>query len=107
MAAECTNDFIYEQNLKTGQLEWFGKAVETFRDLLGDLPSTDTAFEKMIHPEDRDRIVGAMKRHIWNQEPFREEYRMIGKNGDIIDLLDLKGFVSGVKKGNRINGLAP
>ncbi len=64
VAAESTNDFIFEENFKTGQLEWFGKAIEKLRDLLGEIPYTETAFEKMIHPEDRDRIVEEVKKHI-------------------------------------------
>jgi PAS domain S-box-containing protein len=87
VVAESTNDFIFEENFETGQLEWFGKAIEKLKDQLGEIPHTETAYEKMIHPDDRDRIVGEVKRHIWSREPFREEYRLIGKDGNILDLL--------------------
>ncbi len=87
VVAESTNDFIFEENFQTGQLEWFGKAIEKLRDLLGEIPYTETAFENRIHPEDRERVVGEVKRHVWSREPFREEYRLIGKDGNVLDLL--------------------
>ena len=87
VVAESTNDFIFEENFMTGRLEWFGKAIEKLKDLLGEIPYTEIDFENRIHPEDRDRIVGEVKRHIWSREPFREEYRLIGKDGNILELL--------------------
>ena len=86
VVAESTNDFIFEEHFKTGRLEWFGKAVEKLKDLLGEIPYTEKAYEKMIHPEDHDRVIEAIKRHMWSQEPFRQEYRLIGKDGNILFL---------------------
>ena len=86
IVAESTNDFIFEWNLKSGQMEWFGTTVEKLKDLLDEIPQTVTAYEKMVHPEDHDRLVVATQRHLDKQEPFLEEYRIIGKEGKIIHL---------------------
>lgn len=86
VVAESTNDFIYEWNLKSGQMEWFGTAVEKLKDLLDEIPQTVTAYEKMVHPEDHDRLLSATRRHLDKQEPFLEEYRIIGKGGRTIYL---------------------
>ncbi len=87
IVAESTNDFIFEQNLITGQIEWFGNAIEKLRDLLGEIPHTTRAYKKLIHPQDQDRVITMFRRRIRSREPFREEYRLIGKGGKIISLL--------------------
>ncbi|OGP49486.1 MAG: hypothetical protein A2Y79_09270 [Deltaproteobacteria bacterium RBG_13_43_22] len=84
IAAESTNDFIYEWNLETGQVDWFGKAVDRLGDILGELPLTNAAFVKKINPEDLERITEAVRRHLRQGEPHMEEYRLIGKDGNII-----------------------
>jgi len=84
VVAESSNDFFYEWNLKSDQLEWFGKAIEKLREIFGEIPQTATDFEKIIHPEDRDRIIEAIRRQIEERKPYREEYRLIGKEGKII-----------------------
>jgi PAS domain S-box-containing protein len=87
IVAENTNDFIFEQDFATGQLEWFGTAIEKLRDLFGEIPHTEAAYEKLIHPEDHDRIVEEIRRHIRNRKPFQQEYRLVGRDGKILYLL--------------------
>ncbi|MBI5606005.1 MAG: HD-GYP domain-containing protein [Deltaproteobacteria bacterium] len=67
-------------------MDWFGRAVEKLKELLDEIPQTVTVYEKMVHPEDHDRLVAATQRHLDKQEPFLEEYRIIGKGGKIIYL---------------------
>ncbi len=87
VAAESSNDFIYEWNLESGQVDWFGKAVERLNDMLGDLPNTSVAFVKKIHPEDLERITQAVRRHLKQGDPHLEEYRLVGKDGDLIHII--------------------
>ncbi len=84
VAAESSNDFIYEWNLESGQVDWFGKAVERLGEMLGELPDTHLAFVKKIYPEDLERITKAVRRHLKQGEPHLEEYRLVGKEGNII-----------------------
>jgi PAS domain S-box-containing protein len=84
VVAECSNDFIFEWDFKSGQVDWFGDPVERFSTFLGELPVTATSFERIIHPEDSDRISAAFNRHLERGDLYREEYRMIGKNGNIV-----------------------
>jgi len=86
IAAESSNDFIYEWDLNTGQLEWFGAATERLNYLFSELPVTTAAFEKSIHPEDYERISQAVRRQVRYGEPYRQEYRLIGKTGDIFHI---------------------
>ncbi len=84
--AESTSDFIFEWNLKSGQMEWFGQALEKLKDLLSEIPQTITAYQKMVHPEDLDRLIAATQQNLEKQGPFLEEYRIIGKGGQTIYL---------------------
>ncbi len=84
VAAESANDFIYEWDLQSGRVNWFGKAVERLGDMLGELPDTNAVFVKEIYPEDLERITQATIRHLKQGDPHLEEYRLVGKDGDII-----------------------
>ncbi len=77
IAAECGNDLIYEWNLKSSVLEWWGD-IEA---CLGYRPRTLEVFEKALHPEDHDRVMGAVQRHLDKGEPFAQEYRVRAKDG--------------------------
>ena len=39
---------------------------------------------RLLHPEDRDRVLAANRRHISTAEPFDEEYRLIARDGSIV-----------------------
>ena len=84
--AESSNDFIFEWNLKSGQMEWYGQATEKFKDLLSEIPQTITAYQKIVHPEDLDRLIAATQQNLKKQGSFLEEYRIIGKGGQTIYL---------------------
>ncbi len=86
VVAESSNDFILEWNLKSGQMEWFGQAVEKLKDLLSEIPQTITAYRKIVHPEDLDGLIVATQQNLKKQGAFREEYRIIDKRGHTIYL---------------------
>ncbi len=86
IAAESSNDFIYEWDLESGHIDWSGTAGEKLTHILGELPRTAVDFDKRIHPEDHERISRAVINHLKNKGPYLEEYRMIGKDGNIVHL---------------------
>jgi PAS domain S-box-containing protein len=40
-------------------------------------------FQKLLHPEDRDRVLEAIRRATANAEPIEQEYRMLARDGSI------------------------
>ena len=61
-------------------------AVDKLGHILGELPVTAADFVKRIHPEDHERFSETVRNHLKQGDPYLEEYRMIGKDGNIIHL---------------------
>ena len=40
-------------------------------------------FRRMLHPDDCGRVMAAIQRHLETHEPYRQEYRIVDKNGAI------------------------
>jgi two-component system, cell cycle sensor histidine kinase and response regulator CckA len=81
VAAECGNDLIYEWDIRTGTLEWFGPVDERLGFQHGDIPRTMEAWDRLIHPEDRQAVAAGIERHLRNRDSFQGEYRIRCKDG--------------------------
>ena len=81
VAAECGNDLIYEWDIRTGALEWFGPVDERLGFQHGDIPRTLEAWERLIHPEDRAPMAAGIERHLRSRDSFQGEYRIRCKDG--------------------------
>jgi signal transduction histidine kinase len=84
LAAHCASDSIYEADLATGRLEWFGHDTLRF----GELTPTLETWEQAIHPEDRARVMEAFDRTVKTGEPFRQAYRLPGAGGTVLHVTD-------------------
>ncbi|MEW6187940.1 MAG: PAS domain S-box protein [Thermodesulfobacteriota bacterium] len=84
IAAESSNDFIYEWDIESDRLEWFDSADERLQAIFEEIPVAIAAFAQYIHPDDYGRVSEAVRRQVRYGEPYNEEYRLIGKKGNII-----------------------
>ncbi len=84
IAAESATDLIYEWDLVTDKMEWFGDIDGRLGYAPGELPGMRVAWERLIHPEDRGRVLRAVERHVESGEPYFEEYRVLQKDGTIL-----------------------
>jgi PAS domain S-box-containing protein len=57
----------------------------------------------VVHPEDRDRVMAADRRHYKAGEPLTEEYRVIGRNGGTVWVLDEAALVRDEQGGPRFS----
>jgi diguanylate cyclase (GGDEF)-like protein len=78
--AEISNGLIYEWDIESGSVGWFADVDEELRYAPGGFPRTREAWESILHPDDHDRVVTAVERHLRTGEPFCEEYRV--RHGD-------------------------
>jgi len=81
VGAESASDLIWEWDILRGRLEWFGDIDGMLGYVPGEFPRTIEAWERIIHPEDHDRVMTALERHLKTREPYHEEYRVERKDG--------------------------
>jgi PAS domain S-box-containing protein len=81
VAARFSNDLIYEWDIPTGRLEWFGPIDERLGFTDGDIPRTVEAWEALIHPDDAPRVKAAIERHFAGLGHYDEEYRVLTRSG--------------------------
>jgi len=88
VAAENVTDIIWQWNMATGELDWYGEIDKLLGYGPGEFPHTLEAWEGVIHPEDRDHVLAALGKHLKEGEPYRQEYRVLRKDGTISFWLD-------------------
>jgi PAS domain S-box-containing protein len=81
IAAECSTDLIWEWDMAKGTLAWFGKIDEMLGYTPGGFPRTIEAWEQVIHPDDHDRVMEALNRHLKDREPYCVKYRFLKQDG--------------------------
>ncbi len=89
-AAECASDLIYEWDLRTNFLEWFGCVDELLGYAQGEFPRTLDAWEGALHSDDHDRVMAEVEQHLKTRMPFCMEYRIVRKNGAILYWTDCR-----------------
>jgi len=88
LAAECATDLIYEWDLASGDIEWLGNVNGATGTDHGGLPRTQEERRQTIHPDDRERVDAALRRHLATGEAFREEYRVVRPDGEALHWTD-------------------
>ncbi len=80
-AGKAAYDLIYEWDVATDSLRWFGDIDELLGYRKGDISRDITAWLELIHPEDRDGLTDAVELHRTSSEPIRYEYRVRHRDG--------------------------
>ncbi|MDH7487704.1 MAG: PAS domain-containing protein [Anaerolineae bacterium] len=81
LAAQSASDLIWEWDIANGRLDWFGAIDELLGYAPGEFPRTIEAWEGIIHPDDHDRVMATLDRHLKAGAPYVEEYRVRCKDG--------------------------
>jgi PAS domain S-box-containing protein len=82
IAAENGSDVVWIWDLRTNQIGASG-ALERLLASPEDAPRTFDEFRRMLHPDDCGRVMAAIQDHLETHEPYRQEYRIVDKNGAI------------------------
>ena len=103
IAAESASDLIYEWDIETGIVLWFGHVDEHLQYEKGGFPRTRAAWNSILHPLDRDRVQASVDRylsapHTW-AAPFFQEYRVQCQRGGLLHWID-RGKAVLDKQGN-------
>jgi len=81
VAAECGNDLIYEWDMASGVLEWFGPIDERLGYKHGEIARNLEGWESLLHPDDRNYVMTAIEKHQRGRTPFLAEYRVRCRDG--------------------------
>lgn len=83
VAASSASDLIYEWEIPTGVMRWYGDVERQLGYGENEFPQTFEGWTGIIHPEDRKRVLEAVDRHLFTRAPFQEEYRVLRKDGAV------------------------
>ena len=81
LAAQMASDLIYEWDLATDSLKWFGDIDQALGYQPGEFPHTLEAWAERVHPEDRDRVAAAIERYRTSTGQLHEVYQIMRKDG--------------------------
>ncbi|WP_332997972.1 sensor histidine kinase [Microcoleus sp. A006_D1] len=92
IAAESASDLIYEWDIETGIVLWFGHIDELLEYEKGGFPRTRAAWNTILHPIDRYRVQAAVDRYLSAPDssaaPFFQEYRVQCQGGGLLYWID-------------------
>ena len=82
LAIRGSGDGLWDWNILTNEVYY----APRFKEILGyqdwEMPNHFSSFESRLHPEDRDRILEAIQKHLERRVPYDLEYRLRTKTGD-------------------------
>ena len=88
LAAQATNDVLWDWNPTTGHIHWGESSREVFGREPEDMGDFDTWAER-IHPDDREQVVKSIYQVAESkQDTWSSEYRFLCKDGAYRDVLD-------------------
>ncbi|MBN2588974.1 MAG: PAS domain S-box protein [Sedimentisphaerales bacterium] len=94
IAAKLASDLIWELDVKTGLMEWFGDIDGKLGYEKGEFPRTLQAWESIIHPDDYRGVINRKEGHIKGIKPFDTEYRVKRKDGKFLYWTDCGTIIS-------------
>ncbi|AUN98402.1 hypothetical protein C0V70_09845 [Bacteriovorax stolpii] len=83
---------VWEWNIKTNALAWDESMYELFDVSPNDFSGDYTAWEKTVHPDDKELVAAALQASIVDGIDFDTSFRIVLKNGHIRHIA-AKGYV--------------
>ncbi len=83
-AAEIASDLIYEWDVETDELYWYGDIDSALGYKKGEFPQTINAWLEHIYPDDHPKLEAAVEFHRNSEKPIDIEYRIRRKDGDLL-----------------------
>jgi len=84
----AASEMIYEWDIEHGTVELRGNIDPKTEYDPSALRRSHQTWEAMLHPEDRPRVLDAVRRHLEGGAPFNEEYRIVRKDGSVRHWID-------------------
>ena len=101
LAQKVASIGTFEWNLKTGVNTWTGELEAMYGLPVGAFGRTQSAFEKLIHPDDRANVVRLVDYALKSGEPTEAEWRVVWSDRSVHWIVGtLAGFCERVWSGN-------
>jgi PAS domain S-box-containing protein len=84
LVVEGSNDGIFDWDVRTGDLYWNNRLYEMFGLSRAEVSPTFELFAKLLHPEDRKRVLDAVTAHLERGASYNEEFRLRRPSGDYV-----------------------
>jgi PAS domain S-box-containing protein len=81
LAISSITDILYEWDIKTGSMQWFGDIDSRLAYENGAFPRTIKDFLTHIHPQDVNYVQAAAIKGLKSHQKWQGEYRVIKKDG--------------------------
>ncbi|MFA6560954.1 MAG: PAS domain S-box protein [Verrucomicrobiia bacterium] len=73
---------LWEWNIATSVVEWSGAVDTMLGHRTGEFPRTVAAWETILHPDDKARVMEALEQHLRDGTPYEIDYRVRRTVGD-------------------------
>ncbi|MBD3237596.1 MAG: PAS domain S-box protein [Candidatus Eisenbacteria bacterium] len=82
VASAASADLVYEWEIATDRLLWFGNVDRALGYDPQEIPRTIEGWMALIHPEDQQRLANSVAVHRESTGAIEERYRVLYKDGD-------------------------
>ncbi|MCB0701055.1 MAG: PAS domain-containing protein [Chitinophagales bacterium] len=80
-----TNAGIWEWDIKTGEENWSDRFYQILGYKRGDIEANyDTFLNKLLHPDDKEKVKLAVDEHLKNKTPCKYDIRMLNSNDEYV-----------------------
>ena len=83
LAVHAAGIGIWDWNLQTKQMVWDESMFELYHIKREDFSNAVDAWEKSLHPDDRQRAEHEIEEALNNIKPFNSEFRIVWPNGNV------------------------
>ena len=104
LALQSTHLATWEWNPATDELRWTSGQAEIYLRPSNELNSI-TAWNAIVHPGDRERLFLAAESALKNTSGFREQFRVLGRDGKIRWIFGYANVSAGPDGAERMSGL--
>lgn len=81
LVLKASNDGLWDWNMETGEIYWSPR----YHDILGDpdqrLTPSFAEWERMVHPDDREKVLEHLNQHLEKKSQYDIEYRHLHRDG--------------------------
>ncbi len=82
LAVAGSNDGIWDWDVRTDEVYYSARFLELLGYCDGEFENTLESFHTHLHPQDRERTLASVRRHLKLRQPYDIEYRLRTKGGE-------------------------